>query len=293
MYLVFGMARASLVDAVFDRELVADAHTEVEVVASPRLRRRLTSAVWSANPESARWPRQISLDLLILGVRLGNDGERQQAIDFLGVVADSRYTQMDVRLAAMDRRAMVARDANMDDYAEMGYHVLRDAAHGAGDLHMELKGDLGLATIAIARGEFDEAETLLETTRLMAKRDGDCDIAARASACMGTVAGLRGDHRAAYMWTMAALPGLHSATSINRARQNAAESLAKMGRLEEARELATWIATRADDAAVRVEAEDTLDTVRRATHPVPTAPFEPISGEDAEKLAAPAQAVIG
>lgn len=258
VYLAFGLASISLLSGEFDQEIANDASNECDAIGSGILNRRLRRIIWAANPAHAAWPGMIACTTGVMGYWAFRDGKHCDAIDWFGIVATSPHPDHDSRLRAMELRARSANVAGLHFFAETAYREMERAAIQWSDVPRAIAAKLGRALTHLQTKDYAAAQPLLLDTLAAAERNEERELAAKARANLGVLLGELGEHRAAYAFSAEAIDDLPSDDAKNRARLNLAESMVHLDRRDESRDLLTWLATYATEAAIRQEAMDAL-----------------------------------
>lgn len=146
---------------------------------------------------------------------------------------------------------------DLDDAARV-YARASQVAFAAGDLIGVLRGRLGDAKIAIARGNMPQAEEILEETVARARETGHADIQSRALHERAYLDGLRGNHERAIEFAYQALA--HSPTQRQRDRilTDIATGFRYLGLLDVARDAYLVLAATAQEQYIRWMSEINL-----------------------------------
>jgi tetratricopeptide (TPR) repeat protein len=145
----------------------------------------------------------------------------------------------------------------LSDYERAGaaYNAAAQVANAAGDLIGVLRGRLGDAKIAIARGNMPKAEAILEETIERAQASGLDNIQSRALHDRAYVAGLTGNHERAVQLAYNALAHSPTATERDRILGDIATGLRYLGLHDAARDGYLVLAMTAQEQYLRWMAE--------------------------------------
>jgi hypothetical protein len=141
------------------------------------------------------------------------------------------------------------------DRASAAYGAAACVAHAAGDLIGVLRGRLGDAKVAIARGNMPKAESILEETIDRADAHGLDNIRSRALHDRAYVAGLTGNHERAVQLAYDALGFSPTTTERDRILSDIATGLRHLGLHESARDGYLVLAMTAQEQYIRWMAE--------------------------------------
>ncbi|HEY4218946.1 MAG TPA: hypothetical protein VGM67_17515 [Gemmatimonadaceae bacterium] len=141
------------------------------------------------------------------------------------------------------------------DAATAAYSQASQLALATGDLIGVLRGRLGDAKIAIARGNMPYAESIVEEAIVRAEEHGLKDLTARALDARAHIAGLRGQHDLAIRYSYDALRLSASPRDRDRTLSNIATGFRYLGLVDVARDAYLVLATTAQEQYVRWMAE--------------------------------------
>jgi tetratricopeptide (TPR) repeat protein len=161
----------------------------------------------------------------------------------------------DLVVSAFIQLAYCRRMLSDYDRASAAYSAASAVAHAAGDLMGVLRGRLGDAKIAIARGNMPKAESILEETIERAQGAGLDHVRSRALHDRALVAGLKGSHERAVQFAYDALACSPPATDRDRILGDIATGLRHLGLHDAARDGYLVLAMTAQEQYVRWMAE--------------------------------------
>ncbi|MGH7618259.1 MAG: hypothetical protein ACREPM_13625 [Gemmatimonadaceae bacterium] len=157
----------------------------------------------------------------------------------------------DIVVPAFIQLAYCRRMLSEYDRAAAAYDAASRVAHAAGDLIGVLRGRLGEAKIAIARGNMPKAESILENTIERAETHGLDNIRSRALHDKALIAGLTGNHERAVQLAYNALECSPTATERDRIVGDIATGLRYLGLHDAARDGYLVLAMTAQEQYVR------------------------------------------
>lgn len=161
----------------------------------------------------------------------------------------------DLVVSAFIQLAYCRRMLSEYDRAAAAYDAASRVAHAAGDLIGVLRGRLGDAKIAIARGNMPKADSILEETIERAHLSGLDGIRSRALHDRAMVAGLRGNHERAVQLAYDALACTPPALERDRILNDIATGLRYLGLHDAARDGYLVLAMTAREQYIRWMAE--------------------------------------
>ncbi|HTE46541.1 MAG TPA: hypothetical protein VK636_14915 [Gemmatimonadaceae bacterium] len=252
---VFRASHAALfVDESFE-DIERDANEHIVKVIDFRLsgmlKRLLVSAVQADLPGQRP---EIGAQLMAYGIELHSRGHLQAAVDVFTLVFDTATGDADIRLLAIQRRAFALRLLSQFDDAEVSYHQMIALAKQARDVSKRLEGQLGLAKVAIDRGNLPLARTAVQRVVRRAIRYSEPTIAAKAKIDLARIAGLSDDPIGALDFTRQALEWTTDANDRDRALMNMATALRELGRSFSAGAIAAELRVSAIDGDLRAKA---------------------------------------
>jgi len=141
------------------------------------------------------------------------------------------------------------------DAATAAYSNASQLALATGDLIGVLRGRLGDAKIAIARGNMPYAESIVDDAIVRAEKHGLKELTARALDARAHIAGLRGQHDLAIRYSYDALRLSAAPRDRDRTLSNIATGFRYLGLIDVARDAYLVLATTAQEQYVRWMAE--------------------------------------
>lgn len=133
------------------------------------------------------------------------------------------------------------------DLAATGYGQAGQIAEREGDLMGVLRSQIGIAKLALARGNMPRAETMLDEAIAVAGRNGFEEIRAIALHDRSTVAHARGDYQRAIRFAYEALDGLSVPAARDRVLADIAGSFLELGVRSAARDAYLVLAATAQE----------------------------------------------
>jgi tetratricopeptide (TPR) repeat protein len=161
----------------------------------------------------------------------------------------------DIVVAAFVQLGFCLRTLGDFDRATVAYAQASRVALAAGDLIGVLRGRLGDARIAIARGNLPYAESIVEDALARAEANGLEDMKARALNDRAHIAGLRGHHDLAIRYSYDALRISPAPRDRDRTLSNIATGFRYLGLVDVARDAYLVLAATAQEQYVRWMAE--------------------------------------
>ena len=134
--------------------------------------------------------------LMAYGRALEYDGRWALAVDvYDSVIAHTHpVEESDTAIAANLQRGFCLRTLGRFEEAQVAYTAAGAVAESVGDMIGVLRGRIGDAKLAVARGNLPYAETVLDETIAAAAQHGVTAVHSRALHDRAMVAGLRGNH---------------------------------------------------------------------------------------------------
>ena len=134
--------------------------------------------------------------LMAYGRALEYDGRWALAVDvYDSVIAHTHpVEESDTAIAANLQRAFCLRTLGRFEEAQIAYTAAGAVAERVGDMIGVLRGRIGDAKLAVARGNLPYAESVLDETIAAAAQHGVTSVHSRALHDRAMVAGLRGNH---------------------------------------------------------------------------------------------------
>jgi tetratricopeptide (TPR) repeat protein len=164
----------------------------------------------------------------------------------------------DLVVSAFIQLAFCRRTRGDIDGAAVAYEQASRVALAAGDLIGVLRGRLGDAKIATARGNMPQAESILDETIARSQAHGLDDVRARALHDRAYVAALRGQHSRAIRFSYEALELTRGNRERDRTLNNIATGFRYLGLFDVARDAYLVLAATAQEQYVRWLAEINL-----------------------------------
>ena len=145
-------------------------------------------------------------------------------------------TESDACVAAQLRLGQCYRNLNMLDDAARAFSTASDIATQSGDLVGVLRARIGAAKLAILRGNFPDAEAILDDTIRRAVGEKLTDVRSRALHDRSTVAFHRGQYERAIRFAYDALREVQSPSERDRILMDIAGSFLELGVFSAARD---------------------------------------------------------
>jgi tetratricopeptide (TPR) repeat protein len=198
--------------------------------------------------------------LMAYGQALEFDAKWMLAADVYQTIVAHADPQEDADLvvSAYIQLAFCLRSVERLDEATRAYARASEVALAAGDMMGVLRGRLGDAKIAIARGNLPHAESILDETITRAHAHGFGDVEARALGDRAYIAGSTGHHDRAIRYSYAALEASPNTRERDRILNNIATGFRLLGLHDTARDAYLVLATTAQEQYVRWLAEINL-----------------------------------
>jgi tetratricopeptide (TPR) repeat protein len=195
--------------------------------------------------------------LMAYGQVLQYDAKWSLAADvYQTIVAQSKpVDEPDIVVNSLIQLGFCLRTLGDFDSATAAYSQASQLALATGDLIGVLRGRLGDAKIAIARGNMPYAESIVEDAISRAEANGLQDLAARALDARAHIAGLRGQHDLAIRYSYDALRLSAAPRDRDRTLSNIATGFRYLGLVDVARDAYLVLATTAQEQYVRWMAE--------------------------------------
>lgn len=192
--------------------------------------------------------------LYALGMELHAEGFLPQAIEVFKSVMQYLSTDSYLLLASSARVAYAHRLLKDFDEAELAYEHLRFHARRARNMKMHLEADLGVAKIAMDRGNIPQSSEMVTAVLRRARRHGVDDLIGKALMDRAALAGIRRDPYQAIVDSLAAIPFVKADVTKHRLMFNMATSYREVGHPREATRLADYLRSGAAEAFVRMMA---------------------------------------
>jgi tetratricopeptide (TPR) repeat protein len=220
-------------------------------------RRILTSVVDVMVACTAIDMHALSPRLMAYGQALEYDAKWSLAADVYGTIAAETHLPEDADLVvgALLHRAFCLGTAGSWDAAAVDYEHASRIATDVDDMAGALRGRLGIAKVATARGNMPKAEAILDEAIDHARDFGLDDVRSRALNDRAWVAGLRGQHDVAIRFSYDALSLSKSQRERDRILTNIATGFRFVGRLGVARDAYLVLAATAQEQFIRWNAE--------------------------------------
>ncbi|HEY9229635.1 MAG TPA: hypothetical protein VIP11_23500 [Gemmatimonadaceae bacterium] len=164
----------------------------------------------------------------------------------------------DLVASAYMQLALCFRSTRDLDAAAQAYTRASEVAFAAGDVMGVLRGRLGDAKVAAARGNMPHAESILVETIARARDYGFSDVESRALVERAYIAGTGGDHDRAIHYSYAALEVSPDTRDRDRILSNIATGFRLLGLFDTARDAYLVLAATAQEQYVRWVAEINL-----------------------------------
>lgn len=259
-----------------------------EVPDTTPLRRILTGIVDCVVASSHVDLHTLNPRLMAYGQLLEFDAKWLLAADVYETIAAyaDPVDDADLVVSAYIQLAFCLRTVQDLDAAAVAYSRAGEVALGAGDVVGVLRGHLGDAKIAAARGNMPHAESILVETIAQARSHGLRDVESRALVERAYIAGTGGAHDQAIRYSHAALEASPNTRDRDRILSNIATGFRLLGLLDTARDAYLVLASTAQEQYVRWLAEINLmelaaqqhvelqfDRYRRDLEPADLTPF--------------------
>jgi tetratricopeptide (TPR) repeat protein len=224
-----------------------------EMSGSTPLRRMLTGIVDAIVSSTSADMHAVIPRLMAYGQALEYDAKWPLAADvYRTIVAHAHPTDdADVVVSAYIQLAICCRTIGELDAAADAYNMASCVALAAGDMIGVLRGRLGDAKVAMARGNMPQAELILDETILRAQAGGHDELRARALVDLAFVAGSRGQHDRAIRYSYEALDLSSSQRERDRILMNIATAFRFLGLLDAARDSYLIVAATTQEQYVR------------------------------------------
>jgi len=224
-----------------------------EVPNTTPIRRILRAVVDSIAASPIAEAHALSPRLMAYGQALEYDAKWSLAADvYQTIIAHSSpVDDADLVVAAFLQLAFCQRTVGDLDSAAAAYEQASRVALAAGDMIGVLRGRLGDAKLAMARGNLPRAELILEETIERAKSSGLDDVHARALTDRAFVAGSRNQHERAIRYSYDALELSKSQRDRDRILANIATGFRYLGLLDVARDAYIVLAATAQEQYIR------------------------------------------
>jgi len=198
-------------------------------------------------------PHALCPRLMAYGQALEYDAKWSLAADvYQTIIAHSSpVDDADLVVAAFLQLAFCHRTLGDLDDAAVAYEEASRVALSAGDMIGVLRGRLGDAKIAMARGNLPHADVILEETIERAKSSGLDDVQARALTDRAFVAGSGNHHERAIRYSYDALELSKSQRDRDRILANIATGFRYLGLLDVARDAYIVLAATAQEQYIR------------------------------------------
>lgn len=192
--------------------------------------------------------------LYAMGMELHAEGHLKAAIDVFSEIVLHVRNDTYLVLASSLRIAYAYRLLKDLDEAELRYQQLRGHAQRARNVKMGLEADLGLAKIAIERGNIPQSATMVGAVLNRARRHGIDEIIGKALMDRAAIAGIRRDPVGAIVDAHEAIPFIKNDVTRHRLLFNMATSFREVGHAREAIRLAEFLRDQGAEAFVRMMA---------------------------------------
>jgi len=198
-------------------------------------------------------PHALCPRLMAYGQALEYDAKWSLAVDvYQTIIAHSSpVDDADLVVAAFLQLAFCHRTLGDLDDAAVAYEEASRVALSAGDMIGVLRGRLGDAKIAMARGNLPHADVILEETIERARSSGLDDVQARALTDRAFVAGSGNHHERAIRYSYDALELSKSQRDRDRILANIATGFRYLGLLDVARDAYIVLAATAQEQYIR------------------------------------------
>jgi tetratricopeptide (TPR) repeat protein len=195
--------------------------------------------------------------LMAYGETLQYDAKWSLAADIYQTIVANAHPaeEADIVVSALIQAGFCLRTLGEFDLATAAYAHASQVALAAGDLIGVLRGRLGDARIAIARGNMPYAESIVDDAIVSAEANGLVDMKARALGDRAQIAGLRGHHDLAIRYSYEALKISPAPRDRDRTLSNIATGFRFLGLADVARDAYLVLAATAQEQYVRWMAE--------------------------------------
>jgi tetratricopeptide (TPR) repeat protein len=191
-----------------------------------------------------RWRENVSRDLLALGESLRARGLVTVAGAVVQLIADHSQASDDIRREAALRLAYCRRMLGDLDGATERYNAVMQSASNYRAIRQRLEAELGLAKIAVNRGNIPAAEPLIDAVIAAARLANETTILGKALIDRAAVAGIRRDAQSVLTSSFEALEFLDTPTERDRVFVNMATALRELGRADMAKRLGQFVLAR-------------------------------------------------
>jgi tetratricopeptide (TPR) repeat protein len=231
-----------------------------EIEDNTPLRRILTSIVEAVVSAPAGDVHTVAPRLMAFGQSLEYDAKWLLAADVYQVIVahSDAVADADLVVSAYIQLAFCFRTMQYLDAASHAYARAAEVAHAAGDMMGVLRGRLGDAKVAAARGNMPQAESILIETIDRARAEGMNDLESRALVERAYVAGTSGEHDRAIRFSYAALETSVDSRDRDRILSNIATGFRLLGLHDTARDAYLVLAATAQEQYARWLAEINL-----------------------------------
>ena len=243
-------------ETVLEAEIAEARHAVLRVgdVRTHTRLRDLLSDVTAGERIEESWRDTLSLDLLAYGEELRARGLVAAAAALLDLVAEGSQASAELRLDASLRRAFCLRLLGSLDDATAQYRKVEELATFGGFDRQRLEAQLGIARVAINRGNIPQAEPLIDAAIASARAAGLSSVLGKALIDKAAIAGIRRDASGVLVSSYKALEFVETAAGRDRIFINMATAFRELGRAESARRLAHEVLSRPCDADQRAAA---------------------------------------
>jgi tetratricopeptide (TPR) repeat protein len=200
------------------------------------------------------WRETVSRDLLALGESLRARGFVTVASAVLHLIADNSCAADETRREAALRLAYCRRMLGDLDGAAERYAEVVASAGTPDTLRQRLEAELGLAKVAINRGNIPAAAPLIDAVIASARAGGETSILGKALIDRAVVAGIRRDAQSVLTSSFEALEFVEMPSDRDRIFVNMATAFRELGRAEAAIRLAHEVLSRPCDTDQRAAA---------------------------------------
>ncbi|HXT18951.1 MAG TPA: hypothetical protein VN706_25215 [Gemmatimonadaceae bacterium] len=228
-----------------------------QIAETTPIKRILTSVVDVMVSSTAIDLHALCPRLMAYGQALEYEAKWGLAADVYGAIVAHAHPveDSDLAIAANLQLAFCLRTMGELDAAATSYQRATEVAHAAGDMIGILRGRLGDAKIATARGNFPRAESILEETIGQARCEGLADVQSRALIDRAYIAGLSGQYERTIRYSYDALAITSSNRERDRILTNIATAFRFLGVLKAARDAYLVLVATAEEQYIRWVAE--------------------------------------
>jgi tetratricopeptide (TPR) repeat protein len=228
-----------------------------ELADTTPLRRILSAVVDTISGSTCIDVHALAPRLMAYGQTLEYDARWTLAADVYNSIVTyaDPVEDSDLVVSAYIQLAFSLRMVERLDEAAVAYAGASRVAHAAGDMLGILRGRLGDAKIAMARGNMPHAEGILEETITNARDRGFGDLESRALTDRAYIAGVTGQHDRAIRFSYAALEASPNARDRDRILGNIATGFRLLGLFDTARDAYLVLAATSQEQYVRWLAE--------------------------------------